>query len=397
MTKHIINEYFDNIYLLHISQRELDKINPKLTKKKIDVQYFRGYNGKANEQEFDLYLRIHRARKRSNPSIRLLTPGAFGHINSMINILKNAIKKKYKKILIMEPDIYFCKDFEDKLFAFGKLASLGSLRERGEPSEARSPLAIKETYKILYLGAYQYKFFGQETWPWIEKHYSTQMEAGYYHPYKTLGTFAVALDHSIFREYMELLEQKNMTSDVYLTKLQYKYRNDCIVCYPNLICCDLTRSSTTSGKNQKKSMKNLRWNIIPYDLVDHYAMKTIPKMKYRLELTINSFFPQFEIYIISLPKVIEINSTNMSKYIKKSSKEVKNKKNLQIIFTAQSSNTILSLRDIFIKEYHLISTERRLLTRTKKVIKNKQVRSKKYKSFFRGYRTMGFSNKIKIK
>jgi len=136
MTKHILNEHFDNIYVLHINQRELDKIQPKINKKKINVQYFKGYNGHAKKLEFDHYLRIHRPRKRRNPAIKLLTPGAFGHIKSMINILSDAIKKKYKKILIFEYDIYFCEDFEERYKKY-----------------------INKTYKILYLGAYQHNFF----------------------------------------------------------------------------------------------------------------------------------------------------------------------------------------------------------------------------------------------
>ena len=339
---HILNSHFDKIYLLYISPREYNKIKPKLTEKNIAVQYFKGYNGRANKEEFDIYLTKHIKLKRTNKTIKLLTHGAFGHINSMIMILSDAIKNSYRKILILEPDVYFCKDFENRVVPY-----------------------LEMDYKLLYLGAYQYKFFFKDTWPYIDTTYKKEMmretgvKAGYYRPYMTLGTFAVGIDNSLFVEYRNMLQQMNMTSDVYITKLQYKYRDESIVCYPNLICCDLTRSSTTLGRKQIPMMKNLRWNMIPYDLTDYHTMRTMKGMQYVLDMEINSFLPDFTIYIISLPTTIIIDKKSLYKY-KKNGK-------IQITFIAADNKAVMELRNIFINSHKLTATNRYAIRRRRKI------------------------------
>ena len=95
-----LNKHFDNIYLLYISQKEINKVKHKLYKHNIKVQYFKGVNGK--KELYDKYKNFHNKK-------RISSIGAFGHLHSFINILKDAINNNYNKILILEADIYFCR------------------------------------------------------------------------------------------------------------------------------------------------------------------------------------------------------------------------------------------------------------------------------------------------
>ena len=358
---HLLNKYFDNIYVLYIYQREIDKIKPKLLKHNVEVQYYEGYNGIVDNTGYNKYKHMCLSRKKNEHKykIRLLTPGAYGHIKSFINILTDAINKKYKKILILEPDIYFCMDFEDKCEKY-----------------------LKMDYKILYLGAYQYKFFAVPTWKKIEKNNINMISDGYYHPYNTLGTFGIAMDSSIFNEYKNLLSNMNMSSDTYMTLLQQKYYHDSYVCYPNLICCDLTRSSTTKSRKQIDNMSKLRWNIIPYELIDTYVIKTVykhkdvlPNTKYIITLSINSIISKN--FSITIENIITIKHNNINEYTNHRRRQTKpfGKNNvywqnkLSILITTVGSSIKIELKDIFINEYKVQMCKNSIKPKTKAIIK----------------------------
>ncbi len=275
----VLNKQFDKIYILYINNYELNRIKTKIRKRKIKVQYFKGYIGKNHMNEYIAYRKkfdnelIKKYSIRVN--IKLLNVGSFGHIKSFINILTDAITNNYKKILILEPDVYFCKNFENK---FKKYTNLD--------------------YKILYLGAFQYSFYGIRTWNNIQKFNPFMKRDGYYHPYRTLGTFAIALDRSVYEDYVKCLKKMYNPSDVCITDLQSKYNKQCYVCYPNIICCDVTNSSTgTAKRNQNDYMKKLKWNLIPYDITDSIYFNTNPLKNYKIILTVNTYFKNFIIHI----------------------------------------------------------------------------------------------------
>src|SRR5690606_11635547 len=119
----LMNKLFDNIYILYITEYELEKIKYKINKKNIKVEYFLGIDGNELYHEF------------INQS-HIKTIGAYGHIHSFINIIKDAIQKKYKKILILESDIYFSSSFNNDIESIKKFK-----------------------YKLLYLGASQHRWY----------------------------------------------------------------------------------------------------------------------------------------------------------------------------------------------------------------------------------------------
>jgi len=233
-----------------VYENELVNITHKLNHYGIKFEPFKGTIGINNE--------LHKKYK--------LTPGSFGHVCSFISILQDAIKNNYETILVLEPDIYFCTNF-DKYFA-----------------------PIKD-FKLYYLGGSQYKFYKEETWPQIN------ILDNYYHPYKTLGTFALGMHKSIYQEIIDNLLKYEEPTDVALIKLQDKYNKECYVAYPNVICCD-TVNSTTSKRpiiiSQLATMKNYRWTR-QYDIFNVYNINTSGSKI--LEIDINGQIGEYKIVI----------------------------------------------------------------------------------------------------
>lgn len=256
----ILNKYFNNIYVLYITEIELNRIKPKLVKKNIQVEYFLGVNGKKTlSNKFNLYYENHRANKSK---VFLKTVGAYGHIYSFIKILENAIKKKYNKILILEPDIHFSLLFDTQVEKY-----------------------LKMDYKLLYLGA------SQHNWTNIDNLNKSFMKAGgYYFAQSTCGTFAIGIDKSIFLEYISILRKMLTPSDICLYEIHNKYQQQCIVCYPNLIICDVTKSSTVDRwKSQLEIANKFRWECDNYDISDRFLYHVNIDTVYKVIIEINHY------------------------------------------------------------------------------------------------------------
>lgn len=218
---------FSHVYALYIYENELVNITHKLNHYGIQFEPFKGTIGIDCE--------LHKKYK--------LTPGSFGHVCSFISILQDAIKNNYENILVIEPDVYFCSDFADRFVK-------------------------RDDFKLYYLGASQNKFYREETWPKIE------IKDNYYNPYKTLGTFALAIDNSVYQEIIDLLVHYEKPTDVALIEIQEKYNKECYVAYPNVICCDVIHSTTSKRPTVIKQldiMKNYRWTL-KYDIFNLYKL-----------------------------------------------------------------------------------------------------------------------------
>lgn len=254
--KHILNLHFDNIYVLYISLYELERIKYKLEKINLNAQYFRGANGKSElASQFNDYINEHTLLKSKS---YMKTAGAFGHVHSMINILADAIRKKYKKILILEPDIYFSHNFNELIVKYLNL-----------------------DYKLLYLGA------SQNDWTKITKSENELNSSYVYNAISTCGTFAIGIDNSIFNEYMEILKKKDKPSDTCLYPIQLKYINKCLVTYPNLISCDVTKSTTVCRwRSQSELINKFRWTRI-YDIDEKLTYHVNCDSIYKITIEIN--------------------------------------------------------------------------------------------------------------
>ncbi|QKF94323.1 glycosyl transferase family 25 [Fadolivirus algeromassiliense] len=258
---HVLNRYFNKIYVMYISDYELNRIKPKLEEKNIDVQYFIGSNARQDpllRLEFEQYTNEH---KQQNSKHYIKMSGAYGHILTSINIMEDAVANGYWRILILEPDIYFDEDFDNKVEKY-----------------------LKMDFKLLYLGA------SQHNWKTIDDNNSVKMITdNYYYANLTYGTFAVALHRPAFFDYLRYLKMKLYASDACLLNLQKKWKEKCIVTYPNLIICDVTKSLTTDRKeSQEEIAKMFRWNG-NYDIWDKHAFTIETTKVYRVGIEINYY------------------------------------------------------------------------------------------------------------
>lgn len=254
--KHVLNLHFDNIYILYISNYELERIKYKINKIKLIVQYFKGVNGKIELlSQFNNYYKKH-AEKKSKSYMK--TVGAFGHVHSIINILKDAIENKYNRILILEPDIHFSINFNSFVNPYLQL-----------------------NYKLLYLGA------SQNDWSIINKTTEVLDHDRIYNANRTCGTFAIGIDNSIFNEYLEILKNLDNPSDTCLHPIQQKYKNECFVTYPNLISCDVTKSTTAiRWRYQFELINKFRW-FDNYDVDEKLPYIVKPNTIYKVIIEIN--------------------------------------------------------------------------------------------------------------
>jgi GR25 family glycosyltransferase involved in LPS biosynthesis len=347
-----LNSFFDNIYVLYIDNDEVVKITPKLKKYNIQVEMFKGVNGYTSPH-YNLY--ANSFSQKNNPDAKFLNQGSYGHIMSFINILKDARTKKYKKILILEPDVYFCEGFNEKCVKY-----------------------LNSPYSMLYLGASQNKYYTETTWDYIDTKCAKDMAKGIYSAYNTLGTFAIALDSCVFNDCIDVLLKLDAPTDVSFIKLHKKHNAQ--VAYPNLICCDLTHSKTSLSKNQLEFMEKLRWNL-KYDFVDELVLKTETNSWYEIELLINSNLPIFSINFYDnsrrsvFPEITNttsnhyfINKTNnpeLANYANRHSKagsgsSLTNKKCVFYIW-AKSNTTIIVLNNIFLDNYGLKKIDKNLV------------------------------------
>jgi len=282
---HILNVYIDHIYVLYISPCEIYHIKKLLTMKNITAEYFLGIDG-ANElfDEYNDYITY-------NPNHNLKSMGAYGHLHSFIKLLKDAIQNNYKNILILEPDVYFSTDFDTCIEKY-----------------------LQMNYKLLYLGA------SQHDWSEIDHKINKQTPSkpninkpninkpninkpniikpksnkpsinkpkDYYCAHKTCGTFGIIIDSTIFQEYLSLLEEKTHPSDICLFVLHKKY-NNCYVTYPNLICCDVTKSTTSGRRIQIDMMNKFKWTR-DYVLENEYQFTVKINIQYQIKFKINSY------------------------------------------------------------------------------------------------------------
>lgn len=258
---HILNRYFNKIYVMYISEYELNRIKPKLEEKNIVVEYFLGSNVRQTpllRYEFEQYVNEH---KNNNSKHYIKMSGSYGHILSSISIIEDAVANGYWRILILEPDIYFIEDFEKKVEKY-----------------------LKMDFKLLYLGA------SQHNWSLIDDKYKSHMAIdNYYFANMTYGTFAIALHRPAFFDYLRYLRMRIYASDACLLHLHKKWKEKCIVAFPNLIMCDVTKSLTTDRWNSQNQIAKLfRWSN-NYHVWDKHTFNIESNRVYKVSIEINDY------------------------------------------------------------------------------------------------------------
>lgn len=200
----------------------------------------------------------------------LTSPGAWGHLKVFRTIIKDMISKGYSRILVLEDDVIFIRDFHEKF--------LDLTRELSGVS-----------WKILMAGA------GQHHWKIPEDlRYGnsgiTDFDPSipFYYPVNTLGSFALGLDLSVAEDYIKSLERMKCNGDRALHPLFRRWYRHCFVAVPNLVISDVSDSNITpKGNNDQRSyQKKQKWDITRYDFPFQPEMVSIIVPMYNAGATI---------------------------------------------------------------------------------------------------------------
>jgi GR25 family glycosyltransferase involved in LPS biosynthesis len=241
-----LNTHFDKIFVISLNKRKTEKKINDYFSFIFDYEIFDGiipsndidndFNSKNYQENYqDLknmnnvelenhWYKYGQSEGRSCRKNNLISNTCvLGCLLSHREIIKQSINKKYKKILILEEDFMISDDFQDKLNKYHQLFS--------------------KEWKLFYFGSSQLEWN------------NISFEDNYYHAKKSNGTFAYGIDSSIFQEILDLTLSLTKPIDTFLHEIQNKHH--CVVCYPNLIIADLSKSNIRSP--QKYEI--YKWNI----------------------------------------------------------------------------------------------------------------------------------------
>ncbi len=251
-----INQYFDKVYVLNLEKRIDRKMEmfQKLGRLNIKAEFVRAVNGYdfQNQLEYETYLR---QPLGTGGTLRELilnrklieNSGAWGCLKSYLFILEDAQKNGYNRILCLEDDAIFYKNFESRF--------------------KDAIQKIPNNWKLLYLGASQRLWEIPRGLSYLDKSkLSIDPNEPFYYPKITFGTFAFGIHHSVFD--MMLQEIRKMIYPIDNRPVQIvaeKYPEQCFVITPNLIIADVTDSDIRGKRSQSELAEKLKWNLADYD------------------------------------------------------------------------------------------------------------------------------------
>jgi GR25 family glycosyltransferase involved in LPS biosynthesis len=216
-TEILVNNVFDNIYCLNLEERKdrWNRVLNQFLELNINVQRWNAISGNQISDDLLQDYNPNGINGEEASEIGVVeNKNAIGCLLSHIEIIKDAKLKGYKKILIFEDDVIIDKSINLKI------------KE-----------SLKINWKLLYLGASQFDWKGIET------------INGFYKSHKTLGTFAYAVDETIYDEIIETFENNKKSIDNLLTLIQEKYNKECYTFSPNIVISDVEDSDIRQSKN----------------------------------------------------------------------------------------------------------------------------------------------------
>jgi len=216
-----INTYFDNIYVINLDRRKdrYEKIKYKLDKLNIKFERFSAIDGNnIKDEEYDFSGFIQGYGMLENKY-------ALACFRSHVEIIKDAKSKSYKRILILEDDVLISSNIK---------AYLQRIRNI-------------DNWKLLYLGSSQYNW-------------NVEFIEGFFYSKKSLGTFAYAIDESMYEDLLNISERKSI--DNILSDIQSKYYKECYTFYPNICISDVSDSDIRTERDQDSHSDRMRWNLL---------------------------------------------------------------------------------------------------------------------------------------
>ncbi len=251
-----INTYFDHVYIVNLLKRNGRRINmvEKLNALKIRAEIFQAVDGytEQNLKEFENYLNspINPATAHEN-ELKLkrkviYSPGAWGTLKTYGKLIRDAKEKGYEKILSLEDDVIFAKDFESLFIKALKI--------------------IPDNWKLLYLGASQHSWQEGKDLIYHANSQGDENKIGTYLPLRTDGAFAIGIHQSVYDLLLREIDRMNCSFDSgALQTVAKSLQGECFVLSPNLIIADVEESDNSLSRKMKDFAKTVHWNLDMYD------------------------------------------------------------------------------------------------------------------------------------
>lgn len=295
--KTFINSYFDHIFVVNLPNRSIRRLEmiQKLTRLGMEADVFYadwGYS-EENIRDYNRYLSVplgleeaHILEKKRMKKM-IFSPGAWGYLKTYQRLLEYAKAKGYRRILCLDDDVLFHRDFHA---AFGE-----AVRK------------LPAGWKLLYLGATQHQWEPLDKEPLNKNLRQTDGSWGpFYHPHYTDGTFAIGIDCSVYDILLQEITKMNCSVDSGAMRHVCRlYPGSCFVLVPNLIVANVMESDITHSREQEVFARKMRWDMSLYE--HPFRLETVSVLvpvgedhavtKASLTSVVNQSYPAFELII----------------------------------------------------------------------------------------------------
>lgn len=175
--------------------------------------------------------------------------GSLGIILTYIQLLQDAYIHGYDKILILEDDVNFHKEFDQLTDDFADIMQYG-------------------LYDLIWIGANQTRY-SQTQLHCIEKNKPYLPEP--LNGYPTFGAYSIMLNRRAIYKLMKIINYHNLTNlkpiDHILNNVIATKSLTGIVCYPFLVLPDVTDSNNMGPRNQSRFCRSRNYDINDYDYI----------------------------------------------------------------------------------------------------------------------------------
>lgn len=184
-------------------------------------------------------------------SLLISSAGAWGYIRTYESIIRHAQANGYRRVLILEDDVLLGRRFASDF--------------------ARVMEAVPKDWKVLQFGASQYD------WECVGD-LTLAASKGCYEcvPLHTCGSFAMAIDQSIYSDLLDALKPMDSPFDfIPLGQIYEQHSGHCFVAFPNVIVPDVRSSSIRSSRDQLEHAERMKWPMPSFDFPRPLVSATI--------------------------------------------------------------------------------------------------------------------------
>lgn len=250
----------ERIYIANLKHRtdrkrrlftELSKFGIKST----DIELVEAVHGATTSVALELFERFKIADSSKYDSTRTVpqevleydrchsSPGVIGYLLTQELIFKDALSKGYKKILVLDDDVFFSPQACELTYRFFKQGL---------------------DWRIVHLGSSEHSSWDSNI---LQSKLSHATTTGYYNPipYKTCGSFAVAYDQSVLNNLLQLITEYVGVFD--RSVLSYFYNQipeQCFTLRPAVCCADVSESDIREPRIMTDHAMRMGWDISRY-------------------------------------------------------------------------------------------------------------------------------------